>query len=156
MSVSSQQLGPTTTQPSHNKNPVSQDKPKAGASWKAAEQHVLPYNRLWIVFTGFMACTFLAALDQVYTHLHDPVIVDESLPIDHRCHSITHYRRASWWGKKLQLGWQVYTSFPFCRQFCSPLSARTCSPVARSPLYTESCLTLSGESLFFTRPSRCS
>ena len=40
-------------------------KRKAGASWKANEEHVLPKNRLWIVFLGLMACTFLAALDQV-------------------------------------------------------------------------------------------
>lgn len=65
MSVSSQHISPTTTQPSHIR--VSQEKQEAGASWKATEQHVLPYNRIWIVFTGFMLCTFLAALDQVFT-----------------------------------------------------------------------------------------
>ena len=40
-------------------------KRQAGASWKANEQHVLPKNRLFIVFCGLMLCTFLAALDQV-------------------------------------------------------------------------------------------
>ena len=58
MSFSSQRINPTTTQPPH-------EKPEAGASWKAAEQHVLPYNRLWIVLPGLMACISLAALDQV-------------------------------------------------------------------------------------------
>lgn len=41
------------------------DKHKPGQSWKDSEEHVLPHNRLGIVFTGLMACTFLAALDQV-------------------------------------------------------------------------------------------
>jgi hypothetical protein len=66
MSVSSQHISTTTAQPSPERNlPSPHEKPKAGASWKAAEQHVLPYNRLWIVFSGLMACVFLAALDQV-------------------------------------------------------------------------------------------
>ena len=64
MSVSSRRISLSTTQPP-NLAQVSQEKPEAGASWKAEEQHVLPYNRLWIVFTGLMACLFLAALDQV-------------------------------------------------------------------------------------------
>jgi hypothetical protein len=38
---------------------------KPGESWKASEEHVLPHNRLGIVFFGLMSCTFLAALDQV-------------------------------------------------------------------------------------------
>ena len=33
--------------------------------WKEGEEHVLPENRLGIVFAGLMACVFLAALDQV-------------------------------------------------------------------------------------------
>ncbi len=36
-----------------------------GASWKADERHVLPHNRMAIVFPGLMLCVFLAALDQV-------------------------------------------------------------------------------------------
>ncbi|OCB88604.1 MFS general substrate transporter [Sanghuangporus baumii] len=40
-------------------------KQKPGAAWKANEQHVLPENRLLIVFPGLMLCVFLAALDQV-------------------------------------------------------------------------------------------
>jgi hypothetical protein len=43
---------------------------KAGASWKANEQHVLPHNRFWIVFPGLMCCIFLAALDQVRSQLY--------------------------------------------------------------------------------------
>ncbi|EAU88799.2 membrane transporter [Coprinopsis cinerea okayama7 len=35
------------------------------ASWKEGETHVLPKNNLPIVFTGFMFCVFLAALDQI-------------------------------------------------------------------------------------------
>jgi hypothetical protein len=36
-----------------------------GSHWKQNEEHVLPHNRLGIVFTGLMLTTFLAALDQV-------------------------------------------------------------------------------------------
>jgi hypothetical protein len=66
MSLSSQHIDPVTTQPSKDMNPRPlQEKPKAGASWKAEEQHVLPFNRLWIVIPGLMACISLTALDQV-------------------------------------------------------------------------------------------
>ena len=40
-------------------------KAKPGAAWKEGETHVLPKNNLPVVFTAFMLCTFLAALDQV-------------------------------------------------------------------------------------------
>ena len=40
-------------------------KTKPGGHWKANEEHVLPNNRMSLVFTGLMACVFLAALDQV-------------------------------------------------------------------------------------------
>jgi hypothetical protein len=43
-------------------------KSKPGASWKGTEQHVLPKNRLGIVFLGLCCCTFLAAIDQVIVH----------------------------------------------------------------------------------------
>ena len=42
--------------------PVSIPKQKPGAAWRAREQHVLPENRLFIVFPGLMLCVFLAAL----------------------------------------------------------------------------------------------
>ena len=45
------------------KDPPSKAEP--GASWKEREQHVVPKNRLGIVFFGLMCTTFLAALDQV-------------------------------------------------------------------------------------------
>lgn len=38
---------------------------KSSAHWKHNEEHVLPKNRMSLVFTGLMACVFLAALDQV-------------------------------------------------------------------------------------------
>jgi hypothetical protein len=45
--------------------PAKHEKAAPGASWKANEEHVLPQNRIGIVFTGLMCCVFLAALDQV-------------------------------------------------------------------------------------------
>ncbi|KAF8265935.1 major facilitator superfamily domain-containing protein [Lactarius quietus] len=66
------------TQPSQGRNPLShQEKPKAGASWKAAERHVLPYNRLGIVVPGLMACISLTALDQTIVAIALPTIVEE-------------------------------------------------------------------------------
>ena len=50
----------STTQ---NDAPV--EKAKPGASWTDKEEHVLPKNRLSIVFFGLMCTMFLAALDQV-------------------------------------------------------------------------------------------
>jgi len=44
---------------------MEEKKAKHGAAWKAGETHVLPNNNLPVVFTSFMFCTFLAALDQV-------------------------------------------------------------------------------------------
>ncbi|KAI9446101.1 major facilitator superfamily domain-containing protein [Lactarius indigo] len=77
MSISSQHISPTAAQPSHDRDLQSaQEKPKAGASWKATEQHVLPYNRLGIVFSGLMACIFLAALDQTIVATALPTIVE--------------------------------------------------------------------------------
>ncbi|KAF8265936.1 MFS general substrate transporter [Lactarius quietus] len=78
MSVSSQHIGPAATQPSQDRNLLSpQEKPKAGDSWRATEQHVLPYNRLGIVLPGLMACTFLVALDQTIVAVALPTIVAE-------------------------------------------------------------------------------
>ncbi|KAI0064575.1 MFS general substrate transporter [Artomyces pyxidatus] len=54
-----------------------EEKHKAGHSWKANEQHVLPENRLWIVFAGLMGCTFLAALDQTIVATALPTIVQD-------------------------------------------------------------------------------
>ena len=55
----------TGTSPSPATVPVPKAKP--GAAWKANEQHVLPQNRLVIVFIGLMMCTFLAALVKLFT-----------------------------------------------------------------------------------------
>ncbi|THH27245.1 hypothetical protein EUX98_g6938 [Antrodiella citrinella] len=48
-----------------------------GQSWKNDEEHVLPKNRLGIVFTGLMCCIFLAALDQTIVATALPTIVAE-------------------------------------------------------------------------------
>lgn len=53
-------------QPVQDRNLLSpQEEPKAGASWIAEEQHVIPYNRLGIVIPGLMICMALTAFDQV-------------------------------------------------------------------------------------------
>ncbi|KLO09183.1 MFS general substrate transporter [Schizopora paradoxa] len=58
-----------------------QQKPKVkhghGASWKADERHVLPHNRMAIVFPGLMLCVFLAALDQTIVATALPTIVEQ-------------------------------------------------------------------------------
>ena len=99
MSVSSQYPSPADTQPSQNIDLLSsQEKPEAGVSWRAAEQHVLPYNLLGIVITGLIVCMSLAALDQVSILVtrYDPLTADVFTPIGHRRYSIAHNRRRTW------------------------------------------------------------
>ncbi|KAI0273327.1 MFS general substrate transporter [Gloeopeniophorella convolvens] len=67
---------PAATETDHA-SPPAHEKRKAGASWKAGEQHVLPENRLWIVFSGLMCCIFLAALDQTIVATALPTIVEK-------------------------------------------------------------------------------
>ena len=56
----------TVPAPASEKAPA--EKLKPGQHWKRDEEHVLPKNRMSLVFTGLMACVFLAALDQVRCH----------------------------------------------------------------------------------------
>ncbi|KAG1756583.1 MFS general substrate transporter [Suillus paluster] len=56
---------------------VKEAKGKPGASWKKDEEHVVPKNRIGIVFFGLMCCTFLAASDQTIVATALPTIVAE-------------------------------------------------------------------------------
>lgn len=50
---------------------------RPGASWKKVEEHVIPKNRLGIVFLGLMCTIFLVALDQTIVATALPTIVAE-------------------------------------------------------------------------------
>ncbi|KAJ3818341.1 MFS general substrate transporter [Lentinula raphanica] len=52
-------------------------KKEPGQSWKENETHVLPHNRLPIVFFGFMCTIFLAAMDQTIVATALPTIVKD-------------------------------------------------------------------------------
>jgi len=56
---------------------IKEAKAKPGASWKQNEEHVVPKNRIGIVFFGLMCCVFLAALDQTIVATALPTIVAE-------------------------------------------------------------------------------
>ncbi|KJA27390.1 hypothetical protein HYPSUDRAFT_35275 [Hypholoma sublateritium FD-334 SS-4] len=57
--------------------PSTSSKKAPGASWKNDETHLLPHNRLPIVFAGLMACVFLAAIDQTIVATALPTIVQQ-------------------------------------------------------------------------------
>ncbi|KAJ3787422.1 MFS general substrate transporter [Lentinula aff. detonsa] len=52
-------------------------KKEPGQSWKENETHVLPHNRLPLVFLGFMCTIFLAAMDQTIIATALPTIVKD-------------------------------------------------------------------------------
>ncbi|KAJ7581208.1 MFS general substrate transporter [Mycena floridula] len=57
--------------------PDSKEKHKSGSGWRDQDTHVLPENRLPIVFSGLMLCVFLAALDQTIVATALPTIVQD-------------------------------------------------------------------------------
>lgn len=62
---SDKQVDPLTAQNSLVTKQVPITKGKPGAKWRHNEQHVLPKNRLPLVFLGLCLTVFLAAIDQV-------------------------------------------------------------------------------------------
>lgn len=94
------QLSP---EPSAAAAPGKPQKHVPGQSWKEGEEHVLPHNRLGIVFFGLMSCTFLAALDQVRRSA-SPLshrMADPRVSIDNRGYCLAHYRRQTGWWQRL-------------------------------------------------------
>ncbi|KAJ3895681.1 major facilitator superfamily domain-containing protein [Lentinula edodes] len=57
--------------------PNTTGKKEPGQSWKENETHVLPQNRLPLVFLGFMCTIFLAAMDQTIIATALPTIVKD-------------------------------------------------------------------------------
>lgn len=54
---------------------VEEAKERPGASWKKVEEHIIPKNRLGIVFIGWMCTIFLVAIDQTVVATALPTIV---------------------------------------------------------------------------------
>ncbi|GJE95150.1 MFS general substrate transporter [Phanerochaete sordida] len=69
------QSSPTVAAPASESEGAAPKRHEPGQSWKQNEEHVLPHNRLGIVFFGLMSCTFLAALDQTIVATALPTIV---------------------------------------------------------------------------------
>lgn len=158
MSASSQPISPatqTTQPPQATKNlPSNQEKAEAGASWKLAERHVLPYNRLWIVVSGLFACFSLAALDQVFipfTFSYFRRINSDRPSLLQRCPLSSKNLVRGKITAGLAGKYVIFRSD--LNPDLTPLPAHTFSPLAHSLRYMESCLTLLGESLFCSLPS---
>lgn len=104
----SQDIKETIAQEPAQNSPAAAKNDAPGQSWKQGEEHVLPHNRIGIVFFGLMACTFLAALDQVRTaensYDYRGLTVTSA---DHRCYGSAHHSPRPRWRKGLQLGGNV-------------------------------------------------
>lgn len=55
----------------------SQSQPKAGKHWLQNDEHVIPKNNLWVVFTGLMLSVALSALDQTIVSTALPTIATD-------------------------------------------------------------------------------
>jgi EmrB/QacA subfamily drug resistance transporter len=63
--------------PQEEQKTTSKGKAPPGSSWKTDETHVLPENRLSIVFAGLMCTVFLAAIDQTIVATALPTIISQ-------------------------------------------------------------------------------
>jgi len=104
---------------SHDENPqlalTEGKKAKPGATWKEGETHVLPHNNIPVVFAAFMACTFLAALDQVSPTDRDLNWSRSHLPLDHRRDRVANNRPRPEGRFGIQLGWNARSLFGACK-----------------------------------------
>lgn len=109
-----------------------QAKQQPGQSWRQNEQHIIPKNRLSIVFAGLMCCIFLAALDQVSlgTSWHGCFAARSTSEADDCRHCTSYYRQQTRWWKRLQLGGKVRHHVVHCVRHCTdqvlPPSVPTC------------------------------
>ncbi|KAH8927770.1 MFS general substrate transporter [Atractiella rhizophila] len=89
---------------------------EAGAGWKGRkeEEHHLPKNRMWIVFTGLVLAVFLGALDQTLVSTALPAIVRD----------LGGANLYSWVG----------TSYLLASACCTPLFGKISDIVGRKPV----------------------
>jgi len=96
-----------TTVAESSRTAVSGAKAGPAVSWKEEEEHVVPPNRIGIVFFGLMCSAFLAALDQVSAIIFRDNLSLTNMPPDHHSHCFAHNRGGAWRRKELQLGRKV-------------------------------------------------
>lgn len=119
-----------------------QAKQQPGQSWRQNEQHIIPKNRLGIVFAGLMCCIFLAALDQVRlgTSWHGCFAARSIPDIDDCRHCASYYRQQTRWWQRLQLGWKVRHHVVRCVRHCTDQALPPSVPTCLLPLLFQRCM----------------